>query len=165
MNNSNNKSRAVEISVANAAQILKVSERTVLNFIKTKQIRAIKVGKSWFVDESSVNAYVKKTSVSENSEPVSEKRSSFSESIKSPKNHAGVGTLNCYKLAVEIFREPRLGLAAEATSFEHTLHARVAQLQIKVLEHLGSGYHTFGSVKVAEYGKGGHSSEVDCRNF
>ena len=85
--------------------------------------------------------------------PIRKTQNRFSESTKKPKPHGGVSGLNCYKLAVEIFRDPILGLGAEATFFEHTLHARIAQLQIKVLEHLGAGYHTFGSVKAAEYAK------------
>ena len=46
-----------EISATVAAQILGVSERTVLNFIRQKQIRAVKVGKSWFVQKDSVEAF------------------------------------------------------------------------------------------------------------
>jgi excisionase family DNA binding protein len=43
-----------EITVSEAAAALRVSERTVLNFIKEKRIKAVKVGKKWFVDAQSV---------------------------------------------------------------------------------------------------------------
>ncbi len=46
-----------EISATVAAQILGVSERTVLSFIRQKQIRAVKVGKSWFVQKDSVEDF------------------------------------------------------------------------------------------------------------
>ena len=49
--------RMAEISATVAAQILGVSERTVLNFIRQKQLRAVKVGKSWFVQKDSVEAF------------------------------------------------------------------------------------------------------------
>jgi excisionase family DNA binding protein len=49
--------KMAEISATVAAQILGVSERTVLSFIRQKQIRAVKVGKSWFVQKDSVEDF------------------------------------------------------------------------------------------------------------
>lgn len=51
------KNHGVEVSVTDAAQILQVTERTVLNFIREKRIIAVKVGKSWFVDQASIMAF------------------------------------------------------------------------------------------------------------
>lgn len=48
-----------EISVAEAALLLDVTERTVLNLIKSKKVRAVKVGKRWFVDRASLVAFGK----------------------------------------------------------------------------------------------------------
>jgi len=41
------KKKGKELSVKKAAQMLNLSERTVLNFIKQKKIDAIKVGQDW----------------------------------------------------------------------------------------------------------------------
>ena len=49
-----------EISVKKAAQILNLSERTVLNFIKQKKLIAIKVGRDWFIDYASFISFSEK---------------------------------------------------------------------------------------------------------
>lgn len=43
-----------EISVAEAAECLKVTERTVINFIRSKKLKATKLGKRWFADDVSI---------------------------------------------------------------------------------------------------------------
>jgi excisionase family DNA binding protein len=54
------KKKGKEISVKKAAQFLKLSERTVINFIKQKKIEAIKVGRDWFVDYASFVSFAQK---------------------------------------------------------------------------------------------------------
>ena len=49
-----------EVSVKEAGEILKVSDRSILNFIKTKRIQAIKVGRDWFIDYASIVAFAKR---------------------------------------------------------------------------------------------------------
>ena len=44
-----NKKQQKEATVEEAARLLAVSPRTVINYNNTKQIEAIKVGKSWFI--------------------------------------------------------------------------------------------------------------------
>ena len=49
-----------EISVKKASQLLNLSERTVLNYIKQKKIEAIKVGRDWFIDYASFISFSEK---------------------------------------------------------------------------------------------------------
>jgi excisionase family DNA binding protein len=39
-------------------EILKVSRRTIYNYIKTEQLKAIKVGREWRVTEKALNAFL-----------------------------------------------------------------------------------------------------------
>ena len=52
-----NKKQQKEATVEEAARLLAVSPRTVINYINTKQIEAIKVGKSWFIVLPSLEAF------------------------------------------------------------------------------------------------------------
>ncbi len=72
------KRKGSEISVKKASQLLNLSERTVLNFIKQKKIIAIKVGRDWFIDYASFVSFSEKyefemSNVSEGSDVLSEK--------------------------------------------------------------------------------------------
>lgn len=71
------KKKGKELSVKKAAQLLNLSERTVLNFIKQKKIQAIKVGRDWFIDYASFISFSEKhefeiSNVSEREDLVSE---------------------------------------------------------------------------------------------
>ncbi len=46
-----------EMTVQDAASLIGVSPRTILNYLKTKEIEGIKVGKSWFLRVASVDAF------------------------------------------------------------------------------------------------------------
>ncbi len=48
---------SVETTVRDAASYLGLSERQVRNYIKSRSIKAIKVGREWFVDTASVVAF------------------------------------------------------------------------------------------------------------
>ena len=54
------KKKGKEINVKRAAELLNLSERTVLNFIKQKKIDAIKVGRDWFIDYASFVSFALK---------------------------------------------------------------------------------------------------------
>lgn len=125
------KNHGVEVSVTDAAQILQVTERTVLNFIREKRIIAVKVGKSWFVDHASIltlkagrspadsaegvtnssrvepnraEYFSEKMVVSEKLPSVSEKSRAVSEKQSAGgRSRLGIRGLNCYRLAVDIF--------------------------------------------------------------
>ncbi len=152
------KKKGKEISVADVADFLKVTERTVINLIRSKQLKAAKVGKRWFVDELSVRNLSAgaelDVKVSERElEPVvlelSEKR----------RPRSGLQGLSCYKIACEIFSAPSWKRVSEDALSETfplisgvLLASQVAILQMRIIEALGAGYHLFGNAKVAHYG-------------
>lgn len=70
------KKKGKEISVKKAAQVLNLSERTVLNFIKQKKIEAIKVGRDWFIDYASFVSFSSKYEF-----PISERGKVLSEAF------------------------------------------------------------------------------------
>ena len=76
------KKKGKEISVKKAAQLLNLSERTVLNFIKQKKLEAIKVGRDWFIDYASFVSFALKyeipiSEISERGDRLSEKFGNF----------------------------------------------------------------------------------------
>ena len=52
-----NRPDAIEISVREASYRLGLTQRQVRNYIQARKIAAIKVGKEWFVDVASVQAF------------------------------------------------------------------------------------------------------------
>jgi excisionase family DNA binding protein len=172
--------KMAEISATAAAQILGVSERSVLNFIRQKQLRAVKVGKSWFVEKASVEdlqiqrsnymTLEPQTHESQTKEPLlavkpisSEPQKPRAKGYESPQesglSRGGVQGLNVYRLAVEIFSKEGWGSMASSEAFwggiisMDVFKQRLASLQLLVLESLGAGYHSFGAGKVMQYGK------------
>lgn len=164
--------------MAEAAQLLQVTERSILNFIRGHQIRATKVGKSWFLDKASVLAFQaerltshvgvseksvtvseKRALVSENNVPVSETTSAVSEKLKGNRRpRLGLSGLNCYHLAVEIFTREAWGAVASDSFHLNSIPSkdifvsRLLTLQLQILEALGAGFHTFGGTKTSHYG-------------
>jgi excisionase family DNA binding protein len=49
-----------EITVEKAAEMLSVTPRSVINYIKSKDIEAVKVGKNWFIAKASIDAFSRK---------------------------------------------------------------------------------------------------------
>jgi len=167
-----------EISATVAAQILGVSERTVLNFIRQKQLRAIKVGKSWFVEKASVedlriqrsNYMTSEPQTQESqpkesflegkpisSEPQKTRAKGYEPLQESGRSRGGVQGLNVYRLAVEIFSKQGWGSISSSEVFfmggmipMDVWKQRAAYLQFMVLESLGAGYHSFSVGKVMQ---------------
>ena len=59
------KKNNIELSVKEASEMLGVTTRSILNYIKAKEIMAVKVGKSWFIKEPSLIAFSKKYNLSD----------------------------------------------------------------------------------------------------
>lgn len=148
-----------EISVDYVAKTLNVSERTVLNYIKTHQISAIKVGKRWFIDSFSFENFQKRNSIntkggSKNKEAipatiVSEekiKQHTTYEHIEKKKEKKNITSLACYRLAVAAFKMP-LWQQTEPTKYKKYFD----DFQFRILEHLGAGYCTYGNGKRFHY--------------
>lgn len=52
--------RYLEVNVKIASQMLRVTERSVLNYLRDHRINGTKVGKEWFVDRASIEAFALK---------------------------------------------------------------------------------------------------------
>lgn len=52
--------RFLEVNVKVASQMLRVTERSVLNYLRDHRIKGTKVGKEWFVDKASIEAFALK---------------------------------------------------------------------------------------------------------
>jgi excisionase family DNA binding protein len=57
-----------EITVEKAAEMLSVTPRSVINYIKSKDIEAVKVGKNWFIAKASIDAFSRKHGFNKNTQ-------------------------------------------------------------------------------------------------
>lgn len=53
-----------DITVAEASEILGVTARSVINYVKSREIEGVKVGKSWFLKIASVESFKSRYSFS-----------------------------------------------------------------------------------------------------
>ena len=140
-----------EISVKKAAQILNLSERTVLNFIKQKKLIAIKVGRDWFIDYASFISFSEKyqfdaSANSEsfrNTESLSEISENSTQNIPQEKNEGKVQkkplglknhlpSLRVYELAKKLLNEDLISLKNTSV-----LDERIQNLVFSTLEAIG----------------------------
>jgi excisionase family DNA binding protein len=154
----------LEVSVDTAAKSLGVSERMVLNYIKARQIKALRVGKRWFVDLASLEAFRQASGLTQRDPQAISETSEISEISETlPKSPATTGSedpprprrsssgknldgLACYRLCLEAFRMP-MWADADKLRFGH----RLRDLQGAILEQLGSGFYSYGAEKRAYY--------------
>jgi excisionase family DNA binding protein len=154
----------LEVSVDTAAKSLGVSERMVLNYIKARQIKALRVGKRWFVDLASLEAFRQASGLTEREPQAISETSEISEISETlPKLPEATGSehpprprrassgknldgLACYRLCLEAFRMPMWG-EADKLRYGH----RLRDLQGAILEQLGSGFYSYGAEKRAYY--------------
>lgn len=150
-----------EISVKKASQLLNLSERTVLNFIKQKKIEAIKVGRDWFIDYASFISFSEKyefeiANLSENFGKVpndSEKFGNDSESFPKRNNEVKLKnhlpSLRVYELAKNIIPPENIILKNQSPIDE-----RIQALIFSTLESIGSGFYAYSwDEKKFYYGK------------
>lgn len=130
-----------QISVLGAAEKLGVSERSVLNYIKMKEIEAIKVGKQWFVSVPSLDAFAQryghKPIPLEEIFPVPSNETTPSPSTTGKKELC-VLRLRCFELMTQAFAMPGW-MAIE----DITLQKRVIDLRLQAIELVSAGYYTF----------------------
>lgn len=55
------------MSVLEASELLRVTPRSVINYVKSKEIEGVKVGKSWFLKRASVDSFKLRYSFSQQS--------------------------------------------------------------------------------------------------
>ena len=153
----NNKSH--QITVDQAAAFLNVTARSVINYIKAKEIEAIKVGKIWFVNAASLDSFKQRygfkvaaaaqvSNPPEGTEPIEIKKDSVLSSSKSSgnikrKEAYPVGKLRLFQIAKEVLSD------FDAPSFfpkdRSDLGKKVLQLKTEALEYLGAGFYSYGS--------------------
>ena len=150
--------RPTECSVEQAADCLQVSDRSILNYIRAKKVKALKVGKQWFVDVASLDAFALNYGFAiqpEESPPVV---TPAKPDPRLPPPPVVPGTSNartrnpcalaCFRLCLDAFKMP---LWRDACNAEDELVVRIRALRLVAIESLGAGYYTFGRAKCASY--------------
>jgi len=160
--------RSAEWTVEYAAERLGVSDRSILNYIKAKKIRAIKVGKKWFVDRASTESFAQAYGFRFDEEAIRPSKNDQDKAVPRPQSGAGSlpvvrkakddksarspQALACFRLCIEAFKMP-LWSEPEPETLRSTqeIRTRINDLRFVVLENLGAGYYTFGRSKCACY--------------
>ena len=146
------KNKDRELTVKDAASFVGVTNRTIINYIKSKEIEAIKVGKNWFIKEPSLHAFAKRYGFSEalaedkndDIDDVEDALIEISEIEKVPiiiKNKHVLLSLRLYQIAREAFlmTEWKKIEAQDLTRWEE----RLSILKFESLEFIGAGYYSF----------------------
>lgn len=148
-----------EISAAQSAEILGVSDRYIREAVSTGKIRAKKVGRKWFIDEASVFAFRDSrlaevsgtsTTLAEVSSEVKGTPSGKTSAADVPRIYndtKSTGTpekLVCFRLAVTAFDMP---------AWKNELQGRLKSVEEVVFAALGSGYYSYGRKKHEYYGQ------------
>lgn len=145
-----------EITVQDAARLIGVSPRTILNYLKTKEIEGIKVGKSWFLRAASVDAFCLRhgfmakrlsenmesdTEIAENSLGVAENSEPPTENPKTVIDRKfSISKLRLFEKLLSLFEKyDGQGLFSDNPE----LTQRYLILKFDCLEAIGSGYYSF----------------------
>ena len=164
-----------ELNLADAAGLLKVSERTLRSYIKLKKIRAVKVGGCWYVDRGSLDAFAQQPEASglsalsglsglsgvsglaEGGATTNQAASPEAQPGKSsrarPKRPAGdhaaaaIHDLACYRLFLAA--RALFDLRGEDAALTQFLNSSCHE----VVASLGGGYYAFGHAKRSQYEK------------
>ena len=129
-----------------ASEMLGLSERSILNYIKTKEIEAVKVGKQWHLNKASVEAFQQKygflgkpttvETVQEGAqEPSSPKEAK-------PDRSRTLSSFRCYQLCRQAFQMPKWSLGDLS---DEVLKERLKLNRSRAIEYLGSGFYSFHS--------------------
>jgi len=152
-----------EISAAQAAEILDVSDRYIREALSSGKIRGKKVGHKWFIDEASLLGYrdSRLPEVPEVNAEVPEVNAEVPEVISGTTSDKGSGNkskplyayekstgtpenLVCFQLAKTAFEMP-------GWQNRMQLHGRLKLVEEVVFGSLGAGYHSFGRKKHEYY--------------
>lgn len=136
-----------------AGEILGLSERSVLNYIKTKEIEAVKVGKQWHVSKASVEAFQQRHGFVGNAVLNAEETLSAEPESPKPqelKKHSeqratqtrSLSSFRCFQLCRQAFQMPKWSLADLS---DEVLKERLRINRSRAIEHLGSGFYSFHS--------------------
>ena len=134
------KNKLEDISVIDTAQKLGVSTRSVINYIKSKEIHAIKVGKAWYVNRASLDSFILKYKFSAkeitNRSPSCEVRKETSTNKKY--------SVKDLRLFLKLQELMPYGCLREIEINEEIL-VTVSRLHLDALKYIGSGYYSFGA--------------------
>lgn len=130
------KNKQADITVTDAAQMLGVSTRSVLNYIKGKEFSAVKVGKSWYINKASLDAFIKrhKFDVSETKPPNNKYKDDIEKkySVKELRLFVKMKEL----VPLNCFNE---------LSLTEDVKIKVSELHLSAIELIGAGYYSFGA--------------------
>jgi hypothetical protein len=162
--------RFLEVSVKNASYLLGVTERSIINYIKDRRIVGTKVGKEWFVDRASIEAFALKYGFEINESPVAHQNQiepNLEASINTPlhqiqKNEflqekvltpfASQEGRNPIKIRQQkgvqnlrafILLKNTLGCFPNCFSENNHFKEKLNQLSYSIIENLGSGFHAY----------------------
>lgn len=148
-----NKKQQKEATVEEAARLLAVSPRTVINYINTKQIEAIKVGKSWFIVLPSLEAFRQRYKLGpenavirkieeesqENKNPGTEVTSGKSNQTEKKTNP--VSTLRLFQMARETLQEINSNDFFDKK--DTALLSKFDNLKLEAIELIGAGFYSY----------------------
>lgn len=155
------KTNTRETTVDEAALELGVTTRSILNYIKLREIDALKVGKLWFINKASLDAFKQKhgftshanaavndTDTELKSETPSAKPEKFSKTrgpnLKREKREIyPVHSLRLFQIAHETLHS--LNVQTLLPQDRPDLHRKFLTLKMEALEFLGAGFYAFGS--------------------
>lgn len=139
----------VQVSVTEAARMLGISSRSVLNYIKGREIAAIKVGKKWHVERASVEVFKQTHGFAENFDAeVKEEDSSSERKEGAVSKSQTLASLRCYQICKTAFEMPKWNPVKVS---DPRLHDRLVLLRNTALESLGAGYYSFHSASKARH--------------
>ena len=135
----------LEISVQEAADHLGVTTRTILNYIRQKEIEAIKVGKTWFIKSTSLDALVSRYDFKKPNELASTS-SHAQEEIKplvgitegKRKKTQSLATLRLFDIVKASLLETDIKKENQAFLQDH-----FNNLKLEAIEYLGAGFYAF----------------------
>ena len=151
-----------EVTVSQASEFLGVTARTVLNYIQAKEIEAIKVGKSWYINAFSLDAFAQKYNIGpKEPEAEGQEKSPLPLSLPLPiqgyregrqtksrqrkvkgENSFSVKDLHAFKVATEVFLQLD---AITALVQNKTIQEKMKGLYYEAMEYIGAGYYSFES--------------------
>lgn len=149
-----NKRNQKETTVEEASRLLAVTPRTVINYINTKQIEAIKVGKSWFISMPSLEAFKQRYNlgaepkISEKSNQtetqaniISEKETVFGKVNQTKRKSNPVSTLRLFQMARETLKE--INSADLFNKNDTGPLSKFDTLKMEAIELIGAGFYSF----------------------
>ncbi len=146
------KKNNIELSVKEASNLIGVTPRSVINYIKAKEINAVKVGKSWYIKEPSLMAFAK--SYGFELDMATAEDQSFQEETKTlppskktsdKKKKYIINTLKLYQIAHKVFSMQKwkdLVLKKNPNSLE----VKLINNRLDIFELLGAGYYSFDNL-------------------